>query len=265
MESLSKFHKRLCWNFPFLASCLNSLKNSEDIELKTEPFYTKNNFDILFGCIKNPQLIEDVTDIQIDPIFQIAGNLGASLAFRKTLAKRAIDLDQEIDFDTDLNISSPAFLYDEGFRSDAETLDLSAKKLTCLLGLKHFANNKVTKIKLDKNCLQNIDVSQILKYFPKLKELDVSHNKLKKIKIVKTPDYFKIDASYNKLEDLDKFSLGEANYLLLNKNLFNKTIQEKIWSNMKERSYWQHLRTIYRFIPQCLILKMLFFYTFHLE
>jgi hypothetical protein len=73
-----------------------------------------------------------------------------------------------------------------------------------------FSNNKVTKIKLDKNCLKHTNLEQICNNFPNLEDINLSENQLSELNLnILSNELSFINLCNNKFQSLPK-----TNYLL---------------------------------------------------
>lgn len=209
----------------------------EGLELKTENYYTKKNFGLLLECLESYKTVHTVTPKHIISVINLAGNLGAPIKFRKKLTKRALGLNVPIVIDKEIGINTLETLLSSFKKSpdiiingDGKKMTLFNKKLHGLQGIERLKSSAITEIDLSYNNLRYLDLSQLLKYFPNLTTLDVSCNKLEYLKVKELPEYFSLNASNNKLADLDidQFIVGMGCKLYLHHNKFTQEKKHQI-------------------------------------
>lgn len=213
------------------------------LELKTDLYYTKKNFTLLFQCLEDSKLIKKVPSRNIVDIINIAGNLGFPIKLRRQLTKRALRLgvpfviDKELGFNTvdELKMHDNIML---------DTIYLFCNKLHSLQGIEAFASRDIAEISLRHNNLRSLDLTMLREYFPGLRKVNIGSNKLHSLNIGELPDYFILKAKNNKLTDLNSFVIGEGCTLNLQGNQFLQG--DKIREFARKVSIIQRAKALYR-------------------
>ncbi len=133
-------------------------------------------------------------------------------------------------------------------------LNLSGQQLYNLQGIESFSSELITEIDLRNNKLKSFDVPFLFRLFPNLRKLDISYNKLERLKIGNLRDRFILRASNNNLKDLEPFLLGELCRLDLCDNNFSKETKKRLRLYEKKCSAWKHAIVLYRYYTSPVLL-----------
>lgn len=227
-------------------------ENEEDkFYLEGVPSFTQENLRRLLIIVESKKV--DLCDENITKIiFQLADVLQAPKKILKKISKKAWkDLSLE-----EINEDIPGiYTYLKSVNSIprehinfAKNLYLINRKICYLQGIQALANTTTQSIDLNNNRLRVVNIKKLLKLFPNLKQLDLGHNQLEKIKLpYHLPDFFILNLSNNMLVTIPAFKVREGCIV----NFYNNPLSDNsrtIALNAAKRNYGGFLKSWCRWV-----------------
>jgi hypothetical protein len=215
-------------------------------------------------CLQNPNTIAQFDQYTISTLLEMADGLGVEHSLVRELARRAhkkFPENEQFTFFYNYFMNSIVQLWFEGFfiknneknflveKQDAQQhsiycLDLADRKLDTMHGIEKVApilkGKRITKLRLNDNCLKEVDLHQLFTLFPGIKKLKLQNNELSAMHFPSTMRRtIKINLDNNPIKRITG-KLSEESVLSMRKNIITKELWDSLNSSIKPSWYDEH-------------------------